>query len=146
MSLLSKILVTSLAQIEVPGGNVMHAIKTTDLGFSDFGEAYFSSINYTSIKAWKRHTKMTMNIIVPVGRVLFAFAIKNENDFYEFRSEEIGGDNYSRITVPPMIWFGFQGMSPGGSLALNIANIAHDPNEIERLNLEKINFPWKSAL
>ena len=87
-----------------------------------------------------------MNIIVPVGRVLFAFAIKNENDFYEFRSEEIGGDNYSRITVPPMIWFGFQGMSPGGSLALNIANIAHDPNEIERLNLEKINFPWKSAL
>ena len=39
MSLLSKILVTSLAQIEVPGGNVMHAIKTTDLGFSDFGAA-----------------------------------------------------------------------------------------------------------
>jgi len=146
MSFLSDILITSLAQIEVPGGNVMHAIKKTDLGFSDFGEAYFSSINCTSIKAWKRHTKMTMNIIVPVGRVHFAFAIENKNGLYEFRTEEIGEHNYSRITVPPMIWFGFQGISPGSSLALNIANIAHDSNEIERLNLEKINYHWKSTL
>ena len=37
--------------------------------------------------------------------------------------------------MPPGIWFGFQGISEGTALLLNIANIEHSPEEIERKEL-----------
>ena len=60
----------------------------------------------------------------------------------EFRVEEIGEDRFVRITVPPDIWFGFQGLHAPQSLLLNIANIPHDLNEVERLALTDINYDW----
>ena len=65
-----------------------------------------------------------------------------EELFEEFRVEEIGVDRFVRITVPPGIWFGFQGLHTAQSLLLNIANIPHDPNEVERLALTDINYDW----
>jgi dTDP-4-dehydrorhamnose 3,5-epimerase len=47
-----------------------------------------------------------------------------------------------RITVPPKTWFGFKGMSKNTNLVLNIADLEHDPNEVERANLESFNFKW----
>ena len=41
-----KIIVTPLNRINVAGGDVLHALKKTDEGFVDFGEAYFSFIEY----------------------------------------------------------------------------------------------------
>ena len=37
---------------------------------------------------------------------------------------------------------GFQGLSNGSSMLLNIANIEHDPREVDRLEIEKINYDW----
>ena len=48
-----------------------HAIKKTDIGFLSFGEAYFSSVEYKLIKGWKKHKKMTLNFIVPIGKIKF---------------------------------------------------------------------------
>ena len=52
----------------------------------------------------------------------------------------IGEENYSRITVPPMIWFGFKGISLNTSYILNISNEIHDPLEVERKPLTFLNF------
>ena len=60
----------------------------------------------------------------------------------EFRVEEIGVDHYARLTVPPGIWFGFQGLAEPQSLVLNIASISHEPSEVERLALSDINYTW----
>jgi dTDP-4-dehydrorhamnose 3,5-epimerase len=133
------ILITSLARIPTAGGDVLHALKQSDPGFNGFGEAYFSWVVSGAVKAWKRHTRMTMNIVVPVGLVRFVFAIDGSD---EFRVEDIGVDRYVRFTIPPGIWFGFQGISTSQSLVLNIANISHDPNEVERLGLSEINYDW----
>ena len=76
--MIENIIVTKLDQIEVDGGNVMHAMKSTDPGFINFGEAYFSKIGYNKIKAWKRHKKMTLNLVVPYGKIEFVF-IENIN-------------------------------------------------------------------
>ena len=38
-----------------------------------------------------------------------------------------------------MIWVGFKGLSKNGSLLLNIANIGHDPLEVEKKTLKKLN-------
>ena len=137
--MLSNIIVTPLKHIKVEGGDVLHALKNSDSSFNGFGEAYFSWITNGSVKAWKCHTKMTMNIIVPVGKVRFVFHLEGTK---EFRIEEIGDNRYIRLSIPPGIWFGFQGISSRQSLVLNIANILHNPNEIKRLNLSEINYDW----
>jgi dTDP-4-dehydrorhamnose 3,5-epimerase len=140
---IADILVTPLRRIETVGGDVLHAIKHNDSGYGGFGEAYFSWVSGGAVKAWKRHTRMTMNVVVPVGQVRFVFRKVDAAGGDEFRVEEIGVDRYARITVPAGIWFGFQGCSAQQSLVLNIASIPHDPNEVERLNIRDINYMWK---
>lgn len=136
---LDDILITPLARIATTGGDVLHAMKQTDAGYSGFGEAYFSWVATGAVKAWKRHLRMTMNVVVPVGQVRFVFRLEGADDF---RVEEIGVDRYARLTVPPGIWFGFKGLTESESLVLNIANLPHDPNEVQRLELSEIRYGW----
>jgi len=140
MSSVSNVLLTPLDRILVPGGDVFHALNSNEKSFVGFGEAYFSSIQFNLIKAWKRHTRMTMNLVVPLGHVRFVFLDGNGN----FVSHIIGVTNYQRLTVTPGVWFGFQGLSESPSLILNISDIPHDPSEVERLPLPAINYSWNS--
>jgi len=135
---LDEIKINQLTIIPTIGGDVLHAMRQSDAGCEGFGEAYFSWVTSGKVKGWKRHKLMTMNIVVPVGRVRFVFYTTE----HMCRVEEIGADRYVRITVPPGIWFGFQGLVEQQSLVLNIANILHDPNEVERLELSKIKHDW----
>ena len=139
---LATILLTPLSRIATTGGDVLHAMKQSDAGYDGFGEAYFSWVAVGAVKAWKRHMRMTMNIVVPVGQVRFVFLSANAGGGIAFRVEEIGVDRYARITVPPGIWFGFQGLGIPQSLVLNIASIPHDPNEVERLALSEVKYAW----
>ena len=43
----------------------MHGIKKNDTGYVGFGEVYFSYINPKAVKAWKKHNRMTLNLVVP---------------------------------------------------------------------------------
>lgn len=133
------IMITSLKRIPVAGGDVLHAMKCTDPGFGGFGEAYFSIVEKGAVKAWKCHRKMTLNLVVPVGRVRFVFA----DDAGQVRDEVIGDTHYVRLTVPPGLWFGFQGLATPQSLLLNMADIPHDPEEVERKQLDEIGFDWE---
>ena len=67
------VVINKLKRINVEGGDVLHCLKSSDKAFLEFGEAYFSFIEMNYIKAWKRHIKMTMNLIVPIGLVQFVF-------------------------------------------------------------------------
>ena len=139
--MIDNILITNLKKIEVKEGNVLHFMKASEDGFSQFGEAYFSKIKYKKIKGWKRHKKMTLNLAVPIGSIKFVFAKKKYNN-YEFNTVILSEDNYQRITVPPLVWMGFQGLGEEESLLLNIANIEHDPDEAEKLDIEDIPYLW----
>ena len=139
---LAAILLTPLPRIQTTGGDVLHGMKQSDAGYAGFGEAYFSWVSAGVVKAWKRHMRMTMNVVVPVGQVRFVFRSVNAGAGDEFRIEEIGIDRYARITVPPGIWFGFQGLGTPQSLVLNIASIPHDPNEVERLAISEVKYAW----
>lgn len=133
-----QIVVTPLKRIPVPGGDVLHAMKRSDPGFVDFGEAYFSQIELGAVKAWKRHLRMTLNFVVPVGAVQFVFV----DDAAATRVEVVAPDRYVRLTVPPGIWFGFKGLVAPYSLLLNVADIPHDPAEIERKGIKDFVFDW----
>ena len=137
MHTLNNIFTSDLKQITLEDGDVFHGIKKTDVGYKDFGEAYFSSIKYSRVKAWKKHTKMTMNLIVPLGEVKFVMT-----DGKIFQEYILSKENYKRLTVPPMIWFGFQGRSDQDSLILNISDILHDPDEVIKCELDKFSYDW----
>ena len=140
--MIGKLTETPLTRITVAGGDVMHALKSSESSFSGFGEAYFSWINPGTIKAWKMHTNMTMNLVVPIGNVRFVFMQEDAGTEIKFREIEIGGKNYSRITVPPAIWFGFQNRDLEPSLILNLGNTQHDPNEVKVLPIEAFQYNW----
>lgn len=134
----SEIVATPLKRIAVVGGDVLHALKKSDACFSGFGEAYFSLVNHGVVKAWKRHREMVLNLVVPVGCVGFVFI----DDAGNVRTESVGENNYRRLTVPPGLWFGFKGLGGGGSLVMNLANIEHDPQEVERKAESELAFDW----
>ena len=131
---LEKIKVTTLKRISVDGGDVLHALKCNEIDFNKFGEAYFSIVNFGVIKAWKKHNKMTLNLIVPIGNVKFVFF---SEDLLCRKEIIIGESNYARITVPPGIWFGFQGLDEKLNLLLNIADILHEPTESDRVSISE---------
>jgi dTDP-4-dehydrorhamnose 3,5-epimerase len=137
-----QILVTPLKRIPLTGGDVLHGMKCTDPGYIEFGEAYFSIIEAGAVKAWKRHLRMTLNFVVPVGSVHFVFI----DGAGAFREEVAGVDHYVRLTVPPGIWFGFRGLFAPHSMLMNIADIPHDPEEIERKGQDEIMFNWGHRL
>ena len=83
------------------------------------------------------HLRMTMNLIVPIGKVQFNFYDRNKNILL---NTVIGEENYHRITVPPMIWLGFKGLSSETSFILNISDELHDPNEFDRKPLSFLKF------
>ena len=137
---LEDIHVTQLKRIPTVGGDVLHALKNSDYGFNGFGEVYLSWVEHGVIKAWKCHQHMTLNLVVPLGEVSFVFHIKDQENC--FRTENIGEEQYARLTVPPGIWFGFQGKASGRSLLMNVADIEHDPDEVLRKPVSNIFYKW----
>ena len=141
--MINDLLVTSLDIMDTPGGNVMHAMKEIDEGFAGFGEAYFSTIKQGDIKGWNRHKTMTLNLIVPTGKVTFVIYDDREKSKTKgfFYKVDLSSSNYKRLTVPPRLWLSFKGGYVNkNNLILNISNMAHDPDEIERKALEQINY------
>jgi len=136
------IIISPLKKIEVQGGDVLHGIKVSDAGYNGFGEAYFSWVIQDHVKAWKLHTRMTLNIVVPVGEIQFTFTSPDAPGL--FRTEVIGIANYVRLTVPPGLWFGFKGVTAGYSLLLNIASIEHEPDETLKKGITDFDFNWKN--
>ena len=141
---MEEILLTNLDIIETKGGNVYHGMKKNDPGYKGFSEAYFSTIEPFSIKAWKRHREMTLNIIVPFGKIRFVIYDDRDNSKRVNSFEEIilYKDNYKRLTIPPGLWIGFQGLDDQTSILLNIANMKHSKSEIDRKPLNDIKYEW----
>lgn len=138
---LNNIVITQLATFDVDGGRVMHGIKKNDIGYVDLGEVYFSYIDPKAVKAWKKHNRMTLNLVVPLGKVRFVFCDPLSEGHY--RVEDVGEGNYVRLTVPPGIWFGFQGIALQPSLVTNIADLQHDSAEVERQAVLSFDYQWE---
>ena len=141
------VILTPLSKIHHPKGDIYHGMKKSDEGFAGFGEAYFSTINDSEIKGWNRHKSMTLNLVVPVGKVAFIIYDdrQNSNSKGNFFKIELSPDNYQRLTIPPSLWLAFKGKSNGKNLILNIADMEHDPDEIEKLDLDQIDYDWFSV-
>lgn len=144
-SILHGVIVTPLRMIQTPGGDVWHGMKKTDAGYAGFGEAYFSNIRHQEIKPWKKHLRMTLNLVVVIGEI--RFVIRDDRP----ESSSLGqiqcvrlspASAYARLTVPPGVWMAFQGLAAPSSMLVNLADLLHDPQEIERRPIEAFPYAW----
>ena len=149
MTSLAQIQLTPLKVIRGELGEVRHALAIDTPGFSGFGEAYFSSIHCGAVKAWKKHLRMTLNLVVPVGQIRFVIVDEATLDTAQPAAFEIilSPENYQRLTVPPGLWFGFQGLATGLNLLLNVADVRHDPAEQQSLPADdaRLGHMWKAV-
>ena len=125
-----------------------HCLKNTDPQFVEFGEAYFSFVDYKYVKGWKRHKYMSLNIVVPVGRILFVLYDQRYDSSTKDTYQEVilSNANYSLLSVPPMVWMGFAGLNKDHNILLNLADLPHDPEESETLNLSAFDYNWDNLL
>lgn len=121
-------------QIVDERGKIMHMLKSTDDVFQQFGEIYFSVVNPGVVKAWHIHKKMVLNYAVPFGAIKFVLYDDREGSPTRGVLQEVflGPDSYNLVTVPPMVWNGFKGISTTPAIVANCASIPHDPDEIMR--------------
>lgn len=138
-----------LKHITVPKGDIFHALKSTDEGYAGFGEAYFSQIESGEVKGWKRHNRMTLNLIVPVGKIKFVVYDDRDGSSTYGKFQEIilsPEDNYQRLTLAPGLWMAFQGMDDKTSMLMDIIPEPHDPSEADRKNLNEIEYKFQAGL
>lgn len=128
------VIVTPLRQFLDERGKVMHMLKVGDPCFQQFGEIYFSCVYPGAIKGWHIHKEMVLNYAVPHGNIKFVLYDDRSTSPTRGELQEIflGPDNYSLVTVPPMVWNGFKGVGTEMAIVANCASIPHDPDEIER--------------
>ncbi len=135
-----KVILTPIERIKIEGGDVIKNIKAGDLGYKNFKETYYSFINFGKKKGWKKHKEMTLNLTCPFGEVNF---ILSEN-LEDFESITLNDKNLFRITIKPGIWLAFEGLNKPLSIVNNVADMIHNEDEIERKNLNEVNYFWGS--
>jgi dTDP-4-dehydrorhamnose 3,5-epimerase len=135
-----------LRQILDERGKIMHMLKCSDDGFESFGEIYFSCIHPGVIKGWHIHKKMTLNYAVISGKIKLVLYDDRKDSKTKGEVQEIflGPDNYSLVTIPPLVWNGFKGAGVTDSIVANCSTIQHDPDEIDRMDpfTDKIPYKW----
>ena len=135
----NKVIKTPIEKISVDGGDVLKNIKVGDKGYKGFGETYYSKISFGKKKGWKKHLEMTINLTCVVGEVRFVFS----ENLREFESIVLNENNLYRLTIYPKVWFAFEGLHRPISIINNVADIIHNPNEVERKNLYEVDFSWQ---
>lgn len=142
---ISGVALTPLKIISTPSGDVRHAIKSSSPGYEGFGEAYFSEVTAFKIKGWKKHLKMTLNLVVVSGEIQFVVLDNRENSATQgkYFEAKLSAANYQRLTVAPGLWMAFRGCHAGLNLLLNIANIEHDPKEAVNVDISEFPYEWE---
>jgi len=145
VKMIAGVIIRPLKQISDERGKVMHMLRNDSDLFSGFGEVYFSTIYCHKIKAWKKHAKMTQNFAVPVGEIrLVIYDGRKESPTYqELQEIELGEDHYSLVKIPPLVWYGFQGVSLVPALIVNCSDLPHDPQESQSLEATSKVIPYE---
>jgi dTDP-4-dehydrorhamnose 3,5-epimerase len=131
-SLIEGVSLTELRQIGDERGTVLHMLRCDAPEFTRFGECYFSEVLPGAVKAWKRHRAQTQNLAVPVGRIRMVVYDDRQGSATRGTLQvlELGRpEAYSRLRIPPGLWYGFACMGAKPALLANCADLPHDKDE-----------------
>jgi dTDP-4-dehydrorhamnose 3,5-epimerase len=142
-SMMEGVLLTPQKRIFHPDGDILHAMKASADGYAGFGEAYFSTILKDHVKGWKRHNRLVLNIVVPVGSIYFVICDDrgDKKGRPEFFQVCLNRDNYARLTIAPGLWVSFKGKDESNML-MNIIAEEHDMAESDNIPVDEIEYDF----
>ena len=106
-------------------GDIYKIINKKSKNFSGFGELYLSSLNKGMSKGWNFHKKMTLNLFVVKGKVMFF--LKRDKKVFRINLNE---NQNEILTIKPKVWVKMVNLSLKESKIINFANLVHNKNEI----------------
>ena len=126
--------ITKLNKIDDDRGSILTMLRSGSKVFESFGEIYFSTIFNKAIKAWHLHQKAILNYACIKGKVkLVLYDDREGSKTYKNHQELIlSPDDYFMVTIPPLIWNGFQGIDANESIIANCMSLPHDEKEMVR--------------
>lgn len=140
------VIVEPLKKICDERGAIYHMLRCDDPNFQKFGEIYFSKVNPNAIKGWHIHSEMTLNYAVVIGMIKLVLYDDRDGSPSKGEVQEIfiGDDNYARVTVPPLVWNGFKGISICPAIVANCSTLPHAKDEIKRCDplINDIPYDW----
>jgi len=137
-----------LAVIPADGGPVLRMLRPDWPLFMGFGELYFSEVLPGAVKAWKRHSRQTQHLAVPVGRLkLVIYDSRPASASFGQTREYILGrpDCYRLLRIPPGLWYGFTAIGTEKALVCNCADLPHDAAESTRKPWDALDIPYSFA-
>lgn len=136
--------ITKLNKIIDHRGAVLQMLRSDSKVFKSFGEIYFSTIFFKSIKAWHLHKKNILNYACISGEVkLVLFDDRtNSKTFGKYNEHILTPKNFFLITIPPLIWNGFKGLDKSESIIANCASLPHNENEMVRRKFDDKYFDY----
>jgi dTDP-4-dehydrorhamnose 3,5-epimerase len=141
--------VVPLRRIPDQRGVTLHMLRADAPHFERFGEIYFSAIFPGIVKGWRVHSRMTMNLAVPVGSIRLAMYDDREGSPTRgtVMALDIGEANYQLVTVPPGVWNAFKGLGASTTLVANCATEPHDPAEVTHCDpfTNHIPYDWSAT-
>lgn len=110
-------------------GAIMHGVRSDNI-LNDFGEVYFSKINFGAIKGWHVHESLILNYICIYGQIKLVLHDMRNDSPTKGETQEIfmGIDNYCLVHIPPGIANGSKGLWNPYSIVSNVASEPHNPN------------------
>jgi len=143
--MIEDVIITRLKVIKDNRGKVMHMLRNDSPVFKNFGEIYFSTINFNSIKAWHLHKEATLNYVCVKGKVKLVLYDdrKNSSTKGKIKEYDLSPEDYYLITIPPNIWNGFKGLDKGESIIANCLTLPHNEKEMVRKDPGDKNFNYK---
>ena len=139
--------ISKLKIIKDNRGKVMHMLKSTDSVFEKFGEVYFSTIFYESIKGWHLHKEASLNYVCISGKVRLVLYDdrKYSKTKGEYQELILCPKNYFLVTIPPNVWNGFKGLAKKESIIANCLTLPHNEKEMVRkkFNDKIFNYKWE---
>ena len=139
------VVITRLKEIKDDRGSVMHMIRSDSSVFKTFGEIYFSTVLENKIKAWHMHKEMTLNYVCIEGKIRFVLYDDRKNSKTKGEIQELilSPKDYFLVTVPPLIWNGFENIGDKKSILANCSSIPHRDDEIIRKQSFDSSIPYK---
>jgi dTDP-4-dehydrorhamnose 3,5-epimerase len=132
-------------------GRTMHMLRNDDPHFRAFGEIYFSGVQQGKVKGWYRHREKTLNYAVPTGLIRVVIYDERVTSPTRGAIEEYllgeASDTYALLTIPPLLWYGVQGLAPGVSIIANCSDLPNDPAESDRKepNSPDVPYTWPAV-
>lgn len=119
-------------------GRLMEILRRDDECFTQFGQAYITTVYPGVVKAWHYHKVQHDNFAVVAGMVQIALYDAREDSPTrgEVNTFHVGIHNPMLIHVPPFVYHGFKNVGTEEAIVLNLPTEVYNYNAPDEYRLD----------